>query len=76
MFPVVLDICLITVVLLVGVTQVVIPLWTGRPTWPMSRRIAKLEREVTEAREMEDEARVKRLVTKHKRNIKQIRRGE
>lgn len=69
----ILDLLLVATVVIVGVTQLVIPLLRGRPIFPILRRERMLEREIAEANADLEQARLERELEDKRRAAEALR---
>ena len=67
----VLELVGFTLLVLVAVTQLVIPLWRGTPLFPLFRREGKLEGELERARQVRLEAELRERIERERRNIEE-----
>lgn len=66
----------VTVLLLyLGVTQVVLPLWRSTPLFPIFRREGRLQHELAEATERVVEADLERQISETTRRAESVRRS-
>ena len=70
-----LELLFVAFVVLVGVSQVVIPLWRGKNTFPILRKRARLETDVIEAREDIEDARLESEAVAAARRADTLRRN-
>jgi hypothetical protein len=68
-----LDLLLVATVLLVAVTQLLIPLLRGRPVFPIFRRERRLASELAEAESELEQARLERQVEEKRRAAEALR---
>ena len=69
----ILDLLLVATVLLVGVTQLLIPLLRGRPIFPIFRRDRSLMNELAEANADLEQARLERELEEKRRAADRLR---
>lgn len=74
-FSELLELLFVIFLVLVGVTQVVVPLWRGTHTFPILRRQGRLEADVIEAREDVEAARLENEAAAAKRRADMLRRN-
>lgn len=70
----VLEIVLVALVVLAGVTQLVVPLWRGTPLFPFVRRERRLEAELSEAREEVIEVKLEQRIRQEREAAERLRK--
>ena len=70
-----LDLLFVATVLIVGVTQLVIPILRGRPIFPIFRRERMLVSEIAEAEADLEQAKLERRLEDTRREAERIRSG-
>jgi len=71
----VLELVLVALVVLVGVTQLVVPLWRGTPLFPFGRRERRLEVDLAEAREEVVEAKLEQEIGREHETAERLRKS-
>ena len=69
------ELVVMALLLYLGVTQVILPLWRGTPLFPMFRREGRLQHDLTEATEKVVEAELESKIVETTQKAESVRRA-